>query len=122
MFDKLKAMGAIAGLMKNQDKIKESMQRVKEKMAVTRVTGASGGGACRVTVNGQMKVLEVDLAPALVAGMAADNQTRVLAGNLIAEATNEAITLAQRRLKEEVDKEARELGVPELAQGLGDMM
>lgn len=68
-----------------------------------------------------MKVLEVNLAPALVAGMAADNQTRVLAGNLIAEATNEAITLARRKLKEEVNEKRENWEFPN-SQGLGDMM
>lgn len=122
MLDKLKAMGAIAGLMKNQDKIKDSMERVKVRLGDMKLVGASGGGACRVTVNGHLKVLEVDLSPALVAGMASDNTTRVLAGNLVAEATNAAMAMAQRCMRDEIDKEAKALGMPELSGMLGDML
>ena len=38
--------------------------------------------------------------------------------NLIAEATNDAMRLAQLRLKEAVDREAAELGI----EGLGDQL
>src|SRR5690349_16160820 len=80
MFDKLKAMGAVASLLKDKDKLREIGARIKQRAEETRAAGEGGGGAVRVTVNGQMRVLEVELTPALVAGMAADERTRQLAG------------------------------------------
>jgi DNA-binding YbaB/EbfC family protein len=118
MFDKLKAMGALTALMKNQDKIKESIAKVREQMERTTVTGSAGGGAATVTCSGQMKILGVELSPALVNGMAADEKTRLLAGSLIAEATNEALKQAQARLRAAMEKEMQALGLADL--GLGD--
>ncbi len=121
MFDNLKAMGAMAGLMKNKDRLREVGERVKEKMARARVTGQAGGGAARAVVSGQMRVVEIELSGPLVAGMAADDKTRALAGTLITEAVNSALEQAQRMLQEEISKEARELGLPDLP-GLGDLL
>lgn len=123
MFDKLKAMGALGSLMKNQDKLKESFAQVQEQMARTEVSGQAGGGAVRVTANGQLKVLRVELSPALVSGMAADEKTRTLAGTLLVEATNDALKQAQDRLKDALEREATALGLPGLgSSGLADML
>jgi DNA-binding protein YbaB len=114
MFDKLKSMSALAALMQNKEKLKEAGERIKTKSQEVRATGEGGAGAVRVTVNGQMKVLTVELQPALVAGMAADDRTRALAGSLIADAVNAANQAAQQQVKTILEKEARELGLPDL--------
>ena len=111
MFDQLKSLGAIAGLLKNKEKLREATDRVKAKMEATRVIGEAGAGAARVVVSGTMKVLEVELAPGLVQGMNADPRTRALAGTLIAEATNEGLRRAQFAMKEAVEEESRALGI-----------
>ena len=111
MFDNIKAMGALAGLMKNKDKLKEAGERVKAKMDATRVIGEAGGGAARVIATGAMRIIEVELTHGLVVGMAADEKTRALAGALIAEATNQALTRAQLVMKETVDEEAKAMGL-----------
>lgn len=117
MFDQLKSMGAVANLLKNRDGLKNAGERVKNKMERSQFTGVAGGGACKVVTNGQMKVLSVELTPALVSGMAADNKTRELAGSLIAEATNDALKQAQDALQAEIGKEAKALGLGDLAGG-----
>ncbi|MEI7658013.1 MAG: YbaB/EbfC family nucleoid-associated protein [Phycisphaerae bacterium] len=111
MFDQLKSLGAIAGLLKNKEKLREAADRVKAKMEATRVIGEAGAGAARVVVSGTMKVLEVELAPGLVQGMNADPRTRALAGTLIAEAVNEGLRRAQYAMKEAVEEESRALGI-----------
>lgn len=119
MFDKFKAMGAVAGLMKNQDGIKQAAARVREKMEKTTVTGEAGSGAARAVVTGTLKVISVELSPALVGGMNADERTRQLASSLIADAVNEAMRQAQLRIKEAIDVETKALGlegmIPDLA-------
>lgn len=114
MFDKFKAMSTMAALMKNKDQLKAAGERIKSKSQEIRATGEGGGGAVRVTVSGQMKVLAVELQPALVSGMAADDRTRELAGSLIAEAVNNANQSAQSQMKALIEKEAKELGLPDL--------
>jgi DNA-binding protein YbaB len=111
MFDQLKSLGAIAGLLKNKEKLREAADRVKAKMEATRVIGEAGAGAARVVVSGTMKVLEVELAPGLIQGMNADPRTRALAGTLIAEAVNEGLRRAQFAMKEAVEEESRALGI-----------
>jgi DNA-binding protein YbaB len=110
MFDNMKMMAALAGLMKNKDKLKDAGDRVKAKAEALRVTGESGGGAARATVTGAMRVVAVELSGPLVLGMAADDKTRGLAASLIAEAVNEALRQAQAKMKEAIDLEAKELG------------
>lgn len=114
MFDKLKAMGALAGLMKDQEKLRAAAGRIKEKSAAIRVTGQAGAGACKAVVTGQLKVVSVDLAPGLLAGMVGDERTRSLAATLIADAVNDGLAQAQVKLKEVMDTEARAMGLPEI--------
>ncbi len=114
MFDKLKAMGALAGLMKNQDALRQAADRVKNTMERARCTGQAGQGAVRVVVDGKLRVVEVELAPALAAGIAADERTRQLAGTLIAEAVNDGISQAIARLREAIAQESQSLGLPDL--------
>ncbi len=122
MFENLKAMGAMAALFKDKDRLKAAGDRIKAAAAATRATGEGGAGAVRVTVDGKMKVIGVELQPALVSGMAADDRTRELAGNLIAEACNNAMAMAQAKMKVVIDKEAAALGLPELGPGLSGLL
>jgi DNA-binding protein YbaB len=122
VFDKLKAMGAVASLMKDKEKLREIGARIKRRAEETRASGEAGSGAVRVTVNGQMKVLEVELTPALVAGMAADERTRQLAGSLIADAVNHAIATSQNMMKSVIDQESRELGLGDLGESIGGLL
>jgi DNA-binding protein YbaB len=119
MFDKLKAMGAVANLMKNQEGLKIAAARVREKMENTRVNGEAGSGAARAVVTGTLKVISVELSPALVGGMNADERTRQLASGLIAEAVNDAMKHAQLKIKEAIEVEAKAMGLdgmlPDLA-------
>jgi DNA-binding protein YbaB len=122
MFDNLKAMGAIASLMKNKDGLKAAGERIKAAAAATRATGEGGAGAVRVTVDGKMRVLAVELGPALVSGMAADDRTRELVGTLIAEACNNAMAAAQAKMQVVIEKESRELGLGDLGPGLAGLL
>ena len=122
MFENLKAMGAMAALLKDKDRLKSAGDRIKSAAAATRATGEGGAGAVRVTVDGKMHVLAVELQPALVSGMAADDRTRELAGNLIAEACNNAMAAAQVKMKVVLEKEAAALGLPGLGGDLAGLL
>jgi DNA-binding YbaB/EbfC family protein len=118
MLDQFKAMGAIAGLLKNKEKLKESGDRLKEKIAGMSATGTAGGGAVRVTVGGQMKVTQVSISPAAVAGMAmsgeAAEQSRRMVETMVAEAANDALERVRAMIQTEVQREAAELGLPDM--------
>lgn len=121
MFDNLKAMGAVAGLLKNQDKLKASMERVKRSLGDMRLTGESGSGAVRATVTGDLRVVSIEVGPALIAGLASDS-SRSMAEALVAEAVNDGLRKAQAAAREAISAEARALGLPELPAALGGLL
>lgn len=115
MLDQFKAMGAVAGLLKDKERLREIADAFKAKLERIRVEGESGGGAVRVTVSGQMRVTNVHLDPALIAGLRADEGNgREMAQALIEEATNDALAKAQMLVQQEAQRQAEELGLPSI--------
>ena len=108
MFDQLKAMGAVAGLL-------------KDKMERTRVTGAAGGGAVRVTISGKLRVTDVEVMPALASSLGVEDSGRIQLQNLILEATNDALERVQALIQEEAARRMQELGLPDMP-GLGNLL
>lgn len=114
MFDKLKTVQALASLMKNKEQLAQAGQRVTDRLGAMRVEGRAGGGACKAVVDGKMKLHELSLEPALLAGMSVDEKTRELAQQLIIDAVNDATEAAQERAKEVITDEAKALGLDDL--------
>jgi len=114
MFDQMKAMGALAGLLKDKDRVREIARDFEERLERISITGSAGGGAVRVTVTGKMRVTDVSLDPALVAGMTHGEGGQAMAQSLIMDATNDALLNAQMRVKNETHKMTEELGLPDI--------
>ncbi|NRA59071.1 MAG: hypothetical protein HRU13_13240, partial [Phycisphaerales bacterium] len=55
----------------------------------------------------------VHIEPAMASAFSADEQSRLMAQELIAEATNEAMARAQAMARETIAEEAKALGLPE---------
>lgn len=121
MFDQIKALGSLAGLMKDKERLRGIAEGFREKIGEFRVTGAAGGGAVRVMMTGHLRVLDVFLDPALVAGLGAGEGGRAMAQALIRDAINDALTQAQAMVHAEADRQARELGLPGLG-AIGGMV
>lgn len=111
-----KTMGAIAGLLKNRDRIDAAAKRIKEQLLATEVTGEAAGGAVRAVVGGDLKVRSINLEPAVTQGLGADDASRQMAQSLIVEAVNDGMTKAQQAARDIVQREAADLGLPELPQ------
>jgi len=122
MLDKFKAMQALGSLMKNKEQLAEAGERIKSKMDAMRIEGQAGGGACRAVVNGKMKLIDLTLDPALLAGMAVDEKTRDLATALIKDAINDATENAQQQVQQLIAREADELGLGDLAPQLTGLL
>ncbi|MCB9845735.1 MAG: YbaB/EbfC family nucleoid-associated protein [Phycisphaeraceae bacterium] len=112
MFDKLKTVGTIAGLMKDKERLRDAGERVKARAKETLGTAEAGGGAVRAVANGRMEVVTLEWSPALLA--AGDGATRDLAQGLMIEAINGALRAAQRSMQDVVQEEARALGLSDL--------
>jgi len=116
MFDQFKAMGALAGLLKNGDRLREAGERVKTTLEALRVDGESGGGAVHVRASGRMRIESVAIAPAIGAALAgADEAARAEAHELVAAAINEALQRAEREAKDVIARELDDLGLSDLA-------
>jgi len=121
MFDQMKAMGAVAGLLRDKERLAEIQTRVQETLERVRVVGESGGGAVRVVMSGKMSVESVEFDPALAAGMGASDESRMLAQELVKEAVNDASAKARAVLQHEMGKLSEELGLPDIP-GVGSLL
>lgn len=122
MFENLKAMGAIAGLLQNQERLRASAQRLRARLSDARIEGEAGGGEVRAVVDGQLRVVSVSLSPGLASGLG-EGPARARAEALIAEAVNRATERARMLIAEEISRQADELGLPaEMLQALRGLM
>src|SRR5262245_6800812 len=74
----------IGQLMRQAQQLQANMQKAQEQLAAIEVTGASGGGAVRVTVNGRHEWRRVQIDPSVAAG------DREMLEDLVAAACNDA--------------------------------
>jgi len=117
MFDDLKKLGS---LMKNAGQMREKAEQMKAELAKKSVVGESGGGAVRVTLNGQAQCLGIELDKNLLMGIAGDDKAVV--EDLIAAAFNDAQQKVHRLLAEHVQELTGGMNLPgmEGLMGLGD--
>jgi DNA-binding YbaB/EbfC family protein len=104
MFDKL---NALMGLMGNQGKIQEQMQRFQATVTTLTAEGSAGGGMVTVKVNGKMEVQAVT-----ISDDALRLNDRGMLEDLIAAATNTALGKVKELLAAETAKVAQGLGLP----------
>ena len=122
MFDSLKTAGALAGLLKNKDALKQAGERIKAKLADLRVQGGSGGGAVRATVSGDLRLISLHLDPPVLMGLSSgDERSREMIEGMICEAVNNANDLAKAAAQREISREAEALGLPAMP-GLGGLL
>lgn len=118
MMDALKMAGALAGLMKNKDALKEAGERIKQRLSELRAGGGSGGGAVRATVSGDMRVISISMEPSVCMGLSGGSERdREHVQQLICEAVNNAMDIAKAMAQREIAKEAEAMGIP----GIGAM-
>lgn len=115
MFNQMKAMGAVAGLLKNKEKLKEKGEEVKVRLETTRVFGEAAGGAVRVTCTCRLVVERIEIAPALATGADHAELERH-----VEEGVNDALLKAQDKAKDIIAQAADELGLGEII-GQGDL-
>lgn len=112
MLDSLKAMSALAGLMKNKEALKGAAERMKQRLSDLRAAGGSGGGAVRATMSGDMKLIDLHLDPPVCMALASgDARSREEIQQLIVQAVNNASDIAKAMAQREMAKEAEALGL-----------
>jgi hypothetical protein len=114
MFEGLKGLAGLAGLMKDLPRIKAALDQVRQTLEARKVEAEAGGGAVHVTANGLLRILSIEIDPVLLAGLVDVNrpEDRGMASDLIASAVNAALERARQTAQEELGAAARELGLP----------
>ena len=124
MFDSLKGMGQIAGLMKDLPRLKAKMEEVKDRLSEMTVQAETGGGAVRVVADGQMRIVKIETDQALLSGLIdpSDPEDLAMAQDLIVGAVNAALTKAREMAQDELADAAQEMGLPIPPGGLGGLL
>lgn len=100
-------MGGMAGLMKQANQMQMKMKKIQEELATREFEGTSGGGAVKVKVNGDNKVLAVTIDPeVLKAGDAEMMQ------DLVVSAVNDALKSAKDTTSKEMAKVTGGINIP----------
>jgi len=102
-----KEMGAMFSLLKNQGKIQEEVQKFQAQIGNITSEGTAGAGYVTVKVNGRMEILSVRISEE-----AMQLNDREMLEDLIAAATNQAITKVRQQIAEESAKMAANIGLP----------
>jgi DNA-binding YbaB/EbfC family protein len=81
--------GDIGNMMKQAQQLQANMQKAQAEIALLEVTGESGGGMVKITVNGRHEVRRVQIEPSVV------GEDREMLEDLIAAAMNDAVHKAE---------------------------
>jgi DNA-binding protein YbaB len=124
MFDSLKNVAGLTGLMKDLPRIKARMEEVKDRLGDLTVEAETGGGAVRASANGLLKVVAVEVDQVLIGGLveAGSPEDKLMAEDLIVGAVNAALEKARQTAEQEVADAAAELGLPLPPGGLGGLL
>lgn len=87
--------GGLGDIMQQAQKMQAELARVQEQIAEREVTGESGAGLVRVTMNGRHDVRRVEIDPSVL------QEEKVVLEDLLAAGVNDAV-----RRVEEANKEA----------------
>jgi DNA-binding YbaB/EbfC family protein len=102
-----KELGSMMSLLKNQGKLQEEVQKFQASVGQITAEASSGAGYVTVKVNGRMEVLAVRISEE-----AMKLNDREVLEDLVASATNMALTKVRQQLAEESAKMAANIGLP----------
>jgi len=94
MFDKLKDLG---GLMQQAQAMQQKMQELQAQLERLEITGSSGAGLVKVTVNGKNETRRVEIDPSLLRP-----EDKGVVEDLIVAACNDARSRVEQKVQEEM--------------------
>jgi hypothetical protein len=107
MFDGLKGLGNLPGLMAKAREMQEKMQQMQETLAKRQVTADAAGGMVQATVNGRLELVKLKIDKTRID----PNDTDMLEDVIVA-----AVAAAQHKAAEtaqdEMQKMATDMGIP----------
>jgi DNA-binding YbaB/EbfC family protein len=98
--------GGMGNLMKQAQKMQEQMQKAQAELAEAEVTGESGAGLVKVTMNGRHDVKRVELDDSIM------SEDKDLLEDLLAAAVNAAVRKIEQNNQEQMSKMTAGMGLP----------
>ena len=98
--------GAMGNLMRQAQKMQEDLQKAQEELANAEVTGESGGGLVKITMNGRHEVRRVEIDDSLV------GDDKEMLEDLITAAFNDAVTKVEKTVQEKFSGLASGMSLP----------
>ncbi len=93
-------------IFKHARAMKEQLDEAQEALKTASVTGESGAGLVKVTLNGRHEALRVDIDPAVI------SDDRTVLEDLVAAAINDAVRRVEVMQKDRMSTLAQRLGLP----------
>lgn len=107
MFDSLKNLGNLAGLMSKAKEMQEKMKTLQDDVARKQVSADAGGGMVTAIVNGRMELIRVRIDKDKV-----DVNDVEMLEDLIVAAVHAAQVKASEVMQQEMAKMTADLGLP----------
>jgi DNA-binding YbaB/EbfC family protein len=98
--------GAIGQLMRQAQQVQENVKRAQEEIARMEITGESGAGMVRVTLDGRHQARKVEINPAAM------SEDKEFLEDLIAAAINDAAQKLESATQERMAKVTGGMGLP----------
>lgn len=98
--------GGMGNLMKQAQKMQEQLQQAQAKLADAEVTGESGAGLVKVTMNGRHDVKRVELDDSIM------EEDKEMLEDLLAAAVNDAVRKIEQQNQEQMAKLTAGMGLP----------
>lgn len=99
----------LSDLFKQAKQLESLIMKIQKDLGEKVVTGSSGGGMVRVTINGSREVQEIEIEKEVV------NPDDVeMLEDLVVAATNEALKKVQEMMKEELSKITGGFWIPDI--------
>lgn len=98
--------GPLAQLMRQAQQVQENMKRVQDEIAAMEVTGESGAGMVKVTLNGRHEAKRVEISPDAL------GEDREFLEDLIAAAINDAAQKLDAASKDKMSTVAGGMQLP----------
>lgn len=99
-------MNGMGDMMKKAQQMQEQMQKAQEEAAKSEVTGESGAGLIKVTMNGRHDVRKVDIDDSLL------SEDKEVLEDLLAAAVNDAVRRVEADQKDRMSGMMQGMGLP----------
>lgn len=103
----MKGFGGMQQLMRQANQMQSKIKKLQEELNTREYEGTAGGGACKVKVNGEYQLTNVELSNEVV-----DPEDREMLQDLILSACNDALKTAKTTSDDEMSKITGGMGLP----------